>query len=145
MCAGCFDLLHPGHVRTLKWAKSKGIDVFGAQNNISLIAVINSDASVRRLKGVDRPRWPASVRREMLYSLWCVDEVFILGDTDDTPETAIELYKPRLYVKGSEYEGKQLPEECAVLRHGGRILFSPYDQTFSTTKRIAQVNEEFVP
>ncbi len=90
---GCFDLLHPGHIDILKRARSLGD---------ALIVGLNSDDSVRRLKGESRPLIPETLRRQSLEELRCVDAVAIF--TEDTPVELIMAIKPDVLVKGSQYE-----------------------------------------
>ena len=94
---GCFDVLHIGHVRLLKYCKSLGDTV---------TVGLNSDSSVRKLKGTDRPLNEEHVRKEMLESLEFVDEVIIFDE--DTPYNLIKKVKPDLIVKGSDYDPKDV-------------------------------------
>jgi len=89
---GCFDVLHVGHIKLLKRAKS-----FGDY----LIVLINSDASVKRLKGADRPINTAQDRAEILRALACVNEVVIFNE--DTPLNALNAIQPDIHVKGGSY------------------------------------------
>src|SRR6185312_2196058 len=90
---GCFDLLHAGHARTLKAARALGD---------CLVVLLNSDDSVRRLKGADRPIIPAQDRTELLTALGCVDAVLLFEE--DTPLDALDRVRPDLWVKGGDYE-----------------------------------------
>jgi D-beta-D-heptose 7-phosphate kinase/D-beta-D-heptose 1-phosphate adenosyltransferase len=128
---GCFDLLHAGHVRSLRAAKDKG-DV--------LFVGINSDASVRRLKGPGRPIVPAAERAELVAALDCVD--FITVFDDPTPEGLLARLRPDVHCKGAEYappHGKPIPEAALVADYGGRIEFVPLLQGVSTTNLVERI------
>ena len=122
---GCFDVLHAGHVSMLKAARSLGD---------CLIVCMNSDDSVRRLKGPGRPLNPAADRAAVLTALDGVDEVAIFDE--DTPERLLEQLKPAIWVKGGDYDGRELPEAAALRRWGGRAVTVPY-LTGRSTSRIA--------
>jgi D-beta-D-heptose 7-phosphate kinase/D-beta-D-heptose 1-phosphate adenosyltransferase len=124
---GCFDLLHAGHVRTLAAARALGD---------CLVVCLNSDTSVRRLKGPDRPINCESDRAELLSALGCVDAVVVFDD--DTPEIVLAELRPDLWVKGGDYSADALPEADAVRSWGGRTVVLPYHQGLSTT-RLAHV------
>jgi rfaE bifunctional protein nucleotidyltransferase chain/domain len=122
---GSFDLLHVGHVRNLQGAAALG-DV--------LIVGVNSDASVRRLKGEERPFLPAEERAEMLAALKGVDYVVVFDE--DTPEQTLARLQPDVHVKGEDYlppHGKPIPEAATVEAYGGRIAFLPMVPGRSTT------------
>ena len=121
---GCFDLLHRGHVATLEFAKTLG-DV--------LIVAINSDASVRRLKGEGRPATSANLRAASIASLACVDCVAVFDD--DTPTDLIRQVKPDVLVKGAEYRGAALPGA----EFAGRVEFAPMLPGVSTTHILNQM------
>jgi rfaE bifunctional protein nucleotidyltransferase chain/domain len=128
---GCFDLLHAGHVRSLTAASQLG-DI--------LIVGLNSDASVRRLKGEARPLMPERERAEVLAALECVDHVVIFSDTLPTP--MLEAVRPDVHCKGAEYappHGRPLPERAAVEAYGGRIAFLPLLPGISTTDLIERL------
>jgi rfaE bifunctional protein nucleotidyltransferase chain/domain len=130
---GCFDLLHPGHVRSLQAAKQQG-DV--------LIVGLNSDASVRQLKGPGRPVLSELERAEMLSSLACVDYVVIFPEL--RPDAALLRLKPDVHCKGAEYappHGKPIPEMETVASYGGRIAFLPYSGGLSTTELIRRIRQ----
>jgi len=107
---GCFDILHVGHTRILKQARSFG-DV--------LVVGINSDDSVRRLKGPTRPINSQDDRAEVLASLACVDFVTIFDE--DTPVEFLKEIKPDIHVKGSDYRPEALEETPVVESFGGRV------------------------
>jgi rfaE bifunctional protein nucleotidyltransferase chain/domain/rfaE bifunctional protein kinase chain/domain len=124
---GCFDLLHTGHVLTLQAARRLGD---------CLIVCLNSDASVRRLKGPDRPLVGEADRAAVLNALECVDAVLIFGE--DTPGEALRALRPHLWVKGGDYEGKRLPEADVLEEWGGRAFVLPYLDGRSTTRLIEE-------
>ncbi|MFD5278701.1 PfkB family carbohydrate kinase [Pseudarthrobacter sp. NPDC058362] len=119
---GCFDLLHAGHVRALAAARAMGD---------CLVVCLNSDASVRRLKGPDRPIIGEHDRAELLLALACVDAVMVFDE--DTPEAVLGRLRPDLWVKGGDYQGTRLPEADLVESWGGRCLTVPYHPARSTT------------
>ena len=127
---GVFDLLHVGHIRYLREAKSYG-DV--------LILGLNSDASVRRIKGPRRPIVPESERAEMLAALEYVDYVVIFED--DTPEALIRKVAPDVHVKGGDYSPDDLPEAPLVRALGGRVVVTALVNGKSTTITIGRVLE----
>jgi D-beta-D-heptose 7-phosphate kinase/D-beta-D-heptose 1-phosphate adenosyltransferase len=124
---GCFDLLHAGHVRTLEAARALGD---------ALVVCLNSDSSVRRLKGPDRPLVPQADRAAVLEALGCVDAVTVFDE--DTPEQALLRLRPHLWVKGGDYEGAVLPEERVLSAWGGRAVLVPYVEGRSTTRLIEE-------
>ena len=115
---GCFDILHIGHVRYLHDARACG-DL--------LVVGVNSDDSVRKLKGSERPVVPEFERGEILAALECVDYVTIF--TEDPPIELILAVKPDIHVKGGDYRPEDLPEADAVRSVGGRIQIVPYTST----------------
>lgn len=119
---GCFDLLHAGHVRSLAAARELGD---------CLIVCLNSDESVRRLKGPDRPIIGQQDRAELLLALECVDAVMVFDD--DTPVAVLERLRPDIWVKGGDYKGARLPEADLVEQWGGRCLTVPFHPARSTT------------
>ena len=125
---GCFDLLHAGHIGTLAAARQLG-DV--------LVVCLNSDESVRRLKGIDRPLQPQTDRREVLRALRSVDEVVIFDE--DTPERLLRRLRPDIWVKGGDYTGVDLPERDVVREWGGRVVTVPYLDGRSTSGLVARV------
>jgi D-beta-D-heptose 7-phosphate kinase / D-beta-D-heptose 1-phosphate adenosyltransferase len=124
---GCFDLLHPGHVHTLEAARRMGD---------RLVVCLNSDESVRRLKGPGRPLVPERDRAAVLSALSCVDAVRIFSE--DTPERLLEEIRPDIWVKGGDYVRTDLPEERVVQRWGGRTVILPYVEGRSTTRLIEE-------
>ncbi|NUT93388.1 MAG: D-glycero-beta-D-manno-heptose 1-phosphate adenylyltransferase [Saccharothrix sp.] len=124
---GCFDLLHAGHVRTLEAARALGD---------CLVVCLNSDESVRRLKGPDRPVTKQHDRAEILRALECVDDVVIFDE--DTPERVLDRLRPDIWVKGGDYRAESLPEAALVRSWGGRTVVVPYHQGRSTTRLLAR-------
>ena len=128
---GCFDLLHVGHVRNLRAARSLG-DL--------LVVGVNSDASVRQLKGPERPIVPARERAEVLAALACVDRVIVFEEP--TAEAAVSSLQPDVYCKGADYappHGKPIPEAGLVASYGGRIAFLPLYPSLSTSELVRRV------
>ena len=127
---GCFDILHVGHIRSLQKAKSMG----------DILAVgVNSDDSVKKLKGKNRPINNQNERAEILAALGCIDLVSIF--TDETAEKFLEIVKPNLYVKGSEYDLVNLPEAKLVNKLGGKTVALPMIPGVSTTKTIENLKK----
>ena len=122
---GVFDLLHPGHVRYLQAARAHG-DL--------LIVGVNSDASVRRNKGPERPINPEQERAEVLAALACVDAVSIFDD--DTPADIIRRVQPDVLVKGADWPSDQIVGRDTVEARGGRVVLEPVEQGYSTTSII---------
>ena len=120
---GCFDLLHAGHARTLAAARALGD---------CLIVCLNSDESVRRLKGADRPIMSQDDRVALLSALECVDAVLVFDE--DTPEAAIRRLEPELWVKGGDYVASALPETRVLAEWGGQTVTVPYHPGRSTTR-----------
>jgi D-beta-D-heptose 7-phosphate kinase/D-beta-D-heptose 1-phosphate adenosyltransferase len=125
---GCFDILHSGHVTYLEKAKALG-DV--------LIVGINSDESVRRLKGKTRPINRLSDRMRVLASLQSVDHV--VSFDEDTPIELLRIVQPDMYVKGGDYTLEQLPEVPVVEEFGGKVALIPFVMDRSTTKIIERI------
>jgi D-beta-D-heptose 7-phosphate kinase / D-beta-D-heptose 1-phosphate adenosyltransferase len=125
---GCFDILHPGHVTYLTQAKALG-DV--------LIIGVNTDESVRQLKGEGRPVNPLSDRLIVLSALSCVDHVVPFAEA--TPKNLIRIVCPDIYVKGGDYTRETLPETEAVEELGGVVRILPYVDNRSTTRLIHQI------
>lgn len=127
---GCFDILHAGHVRYLTAAKTFG-DV--------LIVGLNSDESVRRLKGSSRPINSQLDRAEVLSGLKAVDHVIIFGE--QTAEALIARVKPNVYVKGGDYTLETLPEAKIVQKFGGRVELVNLVAGRSTTNIVEKILE----
>ena len=126
MTNGCFDLLHAGHITSLENARALGN---------ALIVAINSDASVRRLKGPGRPINKQEDRARVLAALACVDAVTIFDE--DTASVLLHLLRPHVYAKGGDYNVHNLPERGTVESFGGRIVITPLLPGHSTTDLIA--------
>jgi len=131
---GCFDILHLGHVRYLREARSLG-DV--------LVVGLNSDASVRMLKGPDRPIVPQSERAEMLCHLRWVDYVCIFDEM--RPNALIEVVQPHIHVKGGDYRPEDLPEAEVVRQYGGQMVILPLVEGRSTTNIIGRILDTYAP
>lgn len=127
---GCFDLLHVGHIRYLQEAKKLG-DV--------LVVGVNSDASVKRLKGPTRPVQIESDRAEILAALSCVDFTVIF--TEDTPENLIKSVKPDILVKGGDWKIDQIVGSGFVLANGGKVMSLQFVDGKSTTKLIEKAQK----
>lgn len=125
---GCFDIIHAGHVRYLTTAKSFG-DV--------LIVGLNTDESVKRLKGANRPINCQDDRAEVLLGLKAVDHVIFFGEA--TAESLIGEVKPAVYVKGGDYTLATLPEAKIVQRYGGRVELVNLVAGRSTTGVIEKI------
>ncbi|WP_344455371.1 D-glycero-beta-D-manno-heptose 1-phosphate adenylyltransferase, partial [Actinocorallia aurantiaca] len=126
---GCFDLLHPGHISLLHQAARLG-DL--------LVVCLNSDASVRALKGPGRPVMNQRDRTEVLAALGCVDAVVVFEE--ETPMALLDRLRPDLWVKGGDYGPLELPEAPLVRRHGGQVLLLPYLEGRSTTRLVRRVH-----
>ncbi|WP_366515613.1 bifunctional D-glycero-beta-D-manno-heptose-7-phosphate kinase/D-glycero-beta-D-manno-heptose 1-phosphate adenylyltransferase HldE [Solimonas marina] len=127
MTNGVFDVLHVGHARYLQAARELG-DL--------LIVAVNDDASVKRLKGPERPLNATEDRMALLASLRCVD--FVVPFTEDTPARLIGRVLPDLLVKGGDYRPEQIAGYEAVTANGGRVLVLPFHDGYSTTGLIAR-------
>lgn len=128
---GCFDLLHVGHVRNLQAAKRLG-DL--------LVVGLNSDRSVRQLKGPERPVNSEADRAEVLAGLGCVDYVVLFDDLD--PGRILARVQPDIHCKGADYappHGKPIPEAGVIAAYGGRIEFLPLVPGKSTTNLVEQL------
>ena len=130
---GCFDLIHVGHVRYLHEARKLGA---------LLVVGVNSDESVRRLKGPERPFVREFERIEVLAGLESVDYVTLFGE--DTPVRLIETVKPDIHVKGGDYSPGDLPEAEAVKRNGGKIVIVPFHQTETAGKSTSELADLIV-
>jgi rfaE bifunctional protein nucleotidyltransferase chain/domain len=126
---GCFDLLHTGHVRMLRRARELGD---------ALIVLVNSDDSVRALKGDGRPVMRDLDRARVLAALACVDAVAIFDGP--TPERMLETLRPDVWVKGGDYLADELPEADLVRRQGGEVVILPTVTGYSSSNLIAAAN-----
>lgn len=127
---GVFDVLHIGHLESLRAARRHGD---------ALIVGLNSDASVKRNKGPERPIFPCAERVEMLAALEIVDALVVFDDP--TPEAILAAVKPDVHVKGADYApgGKPIPERAIVEGYGGRIAFVPLVPGRSSTDTLARL------
>jgi D-beta-D-heptose 7-phosphate kinase / D-beta-D-heptose 1-phosphate adenosyltransferase len=125
---GCFDILHRGHIAYLSRAKSLGD---------TLVVGVNSDESVRRLKGPPRPINSLEDRLHVLAGLSAVDHLIAFGE--DTPEEVIRRIRPDVFVKGGDYTEETLPEAALVRELGGEVKILPFVQDRSTTSIIERV------
>ncbi|MPY80794.1 MAG: adenylyltransferase/cytidyltransferase family protein [Actinophytocola sp.] len=123
---GCFDLLHPGHARLLERARELGD---------ALVVCLNSDRSVRRLKGPGRPIMAERDRARLLLAMSAVDAVAIFDEP--TPVSVLDRFRPDVWVKGGDYDPDTLPEADVVRGNGGRIEVLPLLGDYSTTKLAA--------
>ena len=128
---GCFDLLHVGHVRYLTAARELGD---------CLIVGVNSDASVRRLKGPTRPINGEADRAEVLAGLAAVDYVVIFADA--TAEGLVAEIKPDIYVKGGDYSLDELPEAAVAANYGGKTVLIPEVKGKSSSNMIARITSQ---
>lgn len=126
---GCFDILHVGHLRYLQEARSLG-DV--------LVVGLNSDASVKRLKGEERPIQCEADRAELLAGLSCVD--FVVLFSEDTPTRLIEAVKPDILVKGGDWPIEKIEGSTFVMARGGMVKSLPFHPGYSTTKLIDRID-----
>ena len=129
---GCFDILHVGHVRYLNKARSLGD---------ALVVAVNSDCSVRQIKGAFRPVIPEMERAEILAALTSVDYVFIFDDS--TPQQVIDAILPDVLVKGSDWELSDVIGREAVENAGGAVLTVPMVEGSSTSEIIRKVLDRF--
>ena len=129
---GCFDLLHYGHVAYLEKARAKG-DV--------LVVGLNSDASVRRLKGPKRPLVSQRYRALVMAGLACVDHLVVFGQ--DTPYALISRLKPDVLVKGGDWKPKDIVGSDVVRRSGGKVFSIRFEKGFSTTALIEKIVKSY--
>ena len=127
---GCFDLLHAGHIELLESARSLGD---------CLVVCMNSDRSIRRLKGPGRPIVDEVDRRRILEALQCVDAVAVFDEP--TPIRLLESLQPHVFAKGADYRAEQLPERAVLARWGGTVAILPLAGTRSTSSIIDLVRD----
>jgi rfaE bifunctional protein nucleotidyltransferase chain/domain len=125
---GCFDVLHAGHIDLLHRARALGD---------RLVVLLNSDSSVRSLKGAGRPVVGERDRARVLSALDCVDEVVVFSES--TPLRALERLRPDTWVKGGDYEVEDLPETPLVRSLGGEVVTVPLVPGHSTTELITRI------
>ena len=129
---GCFDILHAGHIKYLESAAQKGD---------RLVVAVNSDDSVKKLKGPNRPINVLNSRLYILASLQCVDAVCSFAD--DTPIEVIELLKPDVLVKGGDYKIEDIVGAKEVMSWGGIVEVIPFVEGYSTTKIESKILDRF--
>ncbi len=127
---GCFDILHVGHVRYLE--KTKSFADF-------LIVLLNSDKSVKSIKGPSRPINNENDRAEILSALKCVDYVVLFDE--DSPRDLLDEMKPDVYTKGADYTMETLPEADIMRKNGTRVEFIDFVEGKSTTKTIEKMQK----
>jgi rfaE bifunctional protein nucleotidyltransferase chain/domain/rfaE bifunctional protein kinase chain/domain len=128
---GCFDLLHAGHLETLRAARALGD---------FLVVCVNSDASVARLKGAGRPLVPARDRVRVLEALECVDAVVVFDE--DTPSALLSRLRPHIWAKGGDYDGRTLPEAAVLAEWGGQTVVLPYLEGRSTSALVNAASQK---
>jgi len=128
---GCFDILHVGHVRYLQ--KSSSYADY-------LIVLLNSDKSVKSIKGDDRPINAEMDRAEVLVALNCVD--FVVLFDEDSPRDLLDEIKPDVYTKGADYTMETLPERDIMIKNGTKVEFIEFVQGKSTTNIINKINSK---
>jgi len=131
---GCFDILHAGHVHYLTLAKGLG-------DKCIVVVLLNSDSSVRALKGDNRPLVPEDERALVIDALECVDYVVIFDET--TPDILLRDIKPHIHVKGGNYVADDLPEAELVRSLGGDVVTIGYVKGESTTNLIREIVARF--
>ena len=129
---GCFDILHVGHVRYLREAKKLG-DV--------LILALNSDTSVRAIKGEKRPLVPEDERADIMAALECIDFVVIFPET--TPRELIEYLEPHILVKGGDWREEAIDGADFVKGTGGRVVTIPLTEGRSTTNIVEKIRQVY--
>ena len=131
---GVFDVLHAGHVAYLAWARAQGD---------ALIVGVNTDDSVRAIKGERRPIAPFADRARLLCALRSVDAVVPFAER--TPEVLLDRLRVDVHVKSAQYREDELPERDVVLAHGGTIALAPHVAGTSTTDTIARIISRYCP
>jgi D-glycero-beta-D-manno-heptose 1-phosphate adenylyltransferase len=129
---GCFDLLHVGHVRYLQAARALGD---------ALVVGLNSDASVRRLKGPGRPVMPAAERAELLAAVSGVDLVVVFEE--DSADALIERLRPDVHAKGTDYTAQSVPERATVAAVGARVAIAGDPKSHATRDLIRLIADRF--
>ncbi len=129
---GAFDMLHVGHVRYLAGARAEGD---------RLVVAVNTDASVRLSKGPDRPIVPEAERTELVSQLRMVDLVLLFDDR--TVARVLEVLRPQVHAKGTDYTADTVPEREVVAAYGGRTAICGDPKDHSTTDAVAEILERF--
>lgn len=125
---GCFDLLHPGHIKLLEAAREMGD---------ALVVGLNSDQSVRTLKGAERPLIPQQERAEVLANLECVDAVVVFNEL--TPQKTVAALLPDILVKGGDWPGNQIVGREEVEASGGKVVLIDVVEGHSTTEILRKI------
>ncbi len=125
---GCFDIMHVGHVTYLQKAK---------KGNRILVVGLNSDSSVKQIKGKQRPIVPEAERAAVLAALTCVDYVIIFHE--DNPFNVISELRPDVIIKGADWKGKEVIGSDVVTSYGGKVELLPYIDGASTSKIIKRI------
>ena len=128
MTNGCFDILHAGHIQYLEEARALGD---------RLIVAVNSDASVKKLKGETRPYNCLQHRMEMLAALRCVD--WVVSFSEDTPERLVSVILPDCLVKGGDYQPHEIAGSAVVMANGGQVRVLSFRKGFSTTRLVERI------
>jgi rfaE bifunctional protein nucleotidyltransferase chain/domain len=131
---GCFDILHVGHIRYLEGARSLGD---------ALVVAINSDRSVRALKGSGRPILTEDERVTLVSALRCVDHVVVFDEPDVTH--VLDVLRPAIHAKGTDYTVETVPERAQVLAYGGEIRITGDPKDHSTRDVIQRIRERSGP
>jgi len=129
---GCFDILHLGHVSYLQAAKKK---------DRVLIIGLNSDKSVRKIKGAKRPIVPEDERAGVLAALSCIDYITLFDDA--TPQKVIEILKPDILIKGADWKGKAVAGSDVIKSYGGKIEYIKFIDRCSSTNIIEKILKRF--
>ena len=127
---GCFDILHSGHIQYLRQAKKLGDKI---------VLALNSDSSIKRLKGKNRPVNSLEDRALLLSNFDFID--LVVGFEEDNPIKVLEKVKPNIHVKGADYTAEKILEYHVVIKNGGRIIILPYRKGYSTTNIIKSFSE----
>jgi len=129
---GCFDILHLGHIKLFKFAKSLG-DI--------LIVGVNSDSSIKKIKGSKKPIFPLSERLEVLEAIEYIDYLTVFED--ETPKRLISLLLPDVLIKGGDWKPEQVVGKEEVERAGGRVIIFPYIEGYSSSNIIERILKSF--
>jgi len=129
---GCFDLLHLGHIKLFKYAKQLG-DI--------LIVGVNSDSSIKKIKGSKRPVFPLNERLEILEAVEFIDYLTIFEE--ETPQKLIAFLLPDILVKGGDWKPEQVVGKREVEQAGGKVIIFPYMKGYSSTNIIEKIKKFF--
>lgn len=125
---GCFDLLHVGHISLLRKARRAG-DV--------LVVALNTDSSVRKLKGQNRPIVPLKERMEVISALEMVD--YVTWFSEKTPKNLVKRLEPNVIVKGGDYKPEKIVGADFVMQRGGKVVVAPFKKNKSTTELLRKI------